>query len=66
MNDHYPIPVAPKPRLLRPEAYAKCDGPRGCGATLKTALDAQLHCCDAELTTRAYLRGDRRTRSSLA
>ena len=48
---------------FRPDAYAKClpgygarDG-LGCGATLMTYLDWQLHFCDPLATRREAMRG---------
>jgi hypothetical protein len=39
---------------------------RGCGATLKTSLDRFTHYCDMQGTSKAALRGDRRSRSACA
>jgi hypothetical protein len=53
------------PHLVVPcvaAAYRKC----GCGATLKTPLDVQLHVCDPYATSRAAMRGHRDERSSAA
>jgi hypothetical protein len=44
------------PTLLIPHAFGKCNGPRGCGATLATELDAILHYCDLQMTTKRGMR----------
>ena len=56
------VPLDQRPPF-RPDAYAKClpgygaRDPLGCGATLLTCLDWQLHVCDPRATRREAMRG---------
>jgi len=58
---HYRLPDRPVPRPCV-DGAAKCDG---CGCSLKTTLDRQLHRCDPRLTTKARRMGERSVRTAL-
>jgi len=62
MSYHHSVP---EPKSRPRPMFADAEKCPGCGCTLKTALDRQLHVCDPVLTTRNRMRGDRTTRGSV-